>query len=251
MIEISLVLIGASFLAGLLMFLAPCTLPLVPAFLAFISGTNAQANGLSQAQRRRVLYAALAFVAGFTIVFVSFGIAAGVAGFWLGAWRIVLSQIGGAFIIVLALIMLGMLHLPSLMRTRVVQFPSMFTPGSPLAAGVAGLTFALGWTPCVGPILATILLLASSEGSVLSGGFLLLVFSAGLAIPFLVTAYLFGRIHIDTRRFGRLSATLNTVSAVVLLLIGIILLTNTFGLLVSYGYVLFNYLGFNGLFDLL
>lgn len=251
MVELSIALVGAAFLAGVLMFLAPCTLPLLPAFLAFISGTTAQSGGLSKQARRQVMRSAIAFVFGFTLVFVAFGILAGVAGFWLGTWRALLSQIGGAFIIILALVMLGLLHVPSLTRNRSLQLPRIFTPGSSLAAGMAGITFALGWTPCVGPILATILLLASTEGSVATGGFLLLIFSLGLAIPFLITAYLYGRSTLHTARLSRLSVWINTFGAVVLLIVGVILLTNTFGLLVAYGYQLFNALGWNGLFEYL
>lgn len=251
MIELSLAFVGAAFIAGILMFLAPCTLPLVPAYLAFISGVKADTNILTSTERKKIITNALAFTVGFTIIFVGFGLLAGLAGFWAGQFRGLLSQIGGVFIIIFAMMMLNIIRFAPLLKNRTFTPPKVFTPGTPLASGLIGSTFALGWTPCVGPILASILLLASSSTTALSGALLLLVFSLGLAIPFMLVALLYSRASTAISKFSSVASSIQVVGGIFLLVVGVLLLTESFGFMVEYGYRVFNWFGFEGLFEYL
>lgn len=190
----ALTLIPAAFLAGLLMFLAPCTLPLVPGYLAFIAGVpeSQVAKTGSKEARRRVMRNALAFVLGFSLVFIVLGLFAGSIGSLLLPWRDVVSRIGGAVLVVFGLTMLGVLKLPVLMNEKRIKIPHFITIGRPESSFLIGALFALGWTPCIGPILGTVLLFASTSTTATGGALLLCVFSIGLALPFLATAYLIG-----------------------------------------------------------
>ena len=252
--EVTLGLIFSAFIAGLLMFLAPCTLPLVPAFLAFITGVKgSDVTGINAKQEsvRKIRRYAVCFVLGFSLVFIMFGVLAGFAGSFVGQFRDSLSQVGGFFIILFALMMLGILQIKPLMKGYTVPMPETIKPGSALGAGLIGVTFALGWTPCIGPVLASVLLLATTSYTAFSGGFLLAIFSLGLAVPFLTVAFLYGQSQNVIDRYSWLSQGISIVGGLFLLLIGILLLTNNFGLTVEYGYKIFNFFGFDGLFKFL
>ncbi len=251
MLEISLILIISAFIAGVLMFLAPCTLPLVPAYLAFISGVKQTDVQSSAAVRKKIIKNAFAFVIGFSLVFIAFGVLAGLFGSFIGQFRVLLSQVGGVFIIVFGLMMLNLISVAPLLKERRMTAPAVFTPGEPLSALVIGFTFALGWTPCVGPVLASVLLLASTTTTIFSGALLLFVFSLGLAVPFLLVAILYARASGVIGQMSSITKWVSRVGGVFLLLIGFLLLTNSFGLTVEYGYKLFGVFGFDGLFDLL
>ena len=249
--EVSLILVVSAFVAGVLMFLAPCTLPLLPAYLAFISGVKTDEVLNSREVRRKIFKNALAFVVGFTIVFVIFGILAGLFGSFIGQFRNILAQVGGVFIILFGLMMLNVVSLTPLLKERRLTLPVVFTPGEPLSALVIGFTFALGWTPCVGPVLASVLLLASTTTTLVSGALLLLIFSLGLAIPFLLVALLYARATMVVSRVAKVTRCISKVGGVFLIIIGVLLLTSSFGLTVEYGYKLFDWFGLNGLFDYL
>ncbi|MEM9336241.1 MAG: cytochrome c biogenesis protein CcdA [Patescibacteria group bacterium] len=252
MIEVSFALVVSAFIAGLLMFLAPCTLPLVPAYLAFISGvkqSDLQDPATAQAARRSILINGFFFVLGFSVVFIAFGMLAGFFGAQIGQFRGLLTQLGGVFIIIFGLMMLNVISIAPLLRERKLQAPAIFKPGNPLSAFVIGATFALGWTPCVGPVLASVLLLATTEATVVSGGLLLAVFSVGLSIPFLLTALLYARATKTIAAIAGITKFVSVVGGVFLIFIGVLLLTDSFGLTVEYGYKLFNFFGFEGLFD--
>ena len=252
MVEISLGLIVSAFVAGLLMFLAPCTLPLVPAYLAFISGVKTTDLSTSQQKKeamRRIRVNAVAFIIGFSLVFIAFGVLAGFLGSFAGQFRGVLSQVGGVFVIIFALMMFNFIKIAPLMKERKLALPVSVKPGNPVSAGLIGITFALGWTPCVGPVLASVLLLASTSTTALSGGFLLAVFSLGLAVPFLLVAILYARAQAAIERYAWISKLISWVGGVFLLFIGILLLTDNFGLTVEYGYQIFNAIGAEALFD--
>lgn len=252
MIEIGLVI--SAFIAGLLMFLAPCTLPLVPAYLAFISGVKADEfknPETAKAARRAVMINGIAFILGFTGIFVLFGVVAGLLGSQIAQYRILLAQIGGIFIILFGLMMLGVIKIAPLMSDHKLKMPGFLTPGKPSSAFMIGSTFAFGWTPCVGPVLASILLLASTSTTVFQGGFLLLVFSLGLAIPFLLTAILYARAGAFIARISWVTKWVSYVGGVFLILIGILLMTNNFGLTIEYGYRLFDFINYEALLDYL
>lgn len=252
MIEVSLALIFSAFVAGILMFLAPCTLPLVPAYLAFISGVKPDAlrdPATATQARRQIVINGMFFIIGFSLVFIAFGILAGFFGSFIGQFRGVLTQVGGAFIIFFGLLMLNVFNIDALMRERRVPLPTAIKPGNPVSASIIGATFALGWTPCIGPVLASVLLLATTEGSVWSGGLLLGVFSLGLAVPFFLTAVLYGKAATTITHIQPFLRVVSVIGGSFLVFIGVLLLTNSFGLTVEYGYRVFDLFGLSGLLD--
>lgn len=248
--EITLALIFSSFVAGLLMFLAPCTLPLVPAYLAFISGVGKEeantANG-----RRKMIVNALAFTLGFTLVFTVFGIAAGFFGGFVATFRGVLTQVGGVLIIIFGAVMVGALRFAPLEKEYKISMSAFITLGKPTSAFLMGSIFALGWTPCVGPVLATVLLLATTSATVFSGGLLLFIFSLGLAIPFILTAVLYTKMSHVIMRYSVMAKSINIIGGLFLIAIGLLLLFDQFALLVEYGYYVFTQLGLSSLFNYL
>ena len=252
MIEVGIGFAISVFIAGLLMFLAPCTLPLVPAYLAFISGVKSEEltdPNEKKAAKRAIRINGIAFVLGFSVVFVGFGLLAGLLGAQIGQFRNLLSQVGGAFIIVFGLMMLNVIKIAPLLKERKMQMPSFMTPGHPTSACGIGVTFALGWTPCVGPVLASVLLLASTSTTAVQGGVLLGIFSLGLAVPFLVTAVLYAEATTFITKFSSITKWISYVGGVFLIFLGLLLITGNFGFTVEYGYKIFNFIGFEGLFD--
>jgi cytochrome c-type biogenesis protein len=185
MLDVSL---PAAALGGLISFLSPCVLPLVPPYLSFLAGTTFDqlSAGDDKAVRRRALTASLLFVAGFTTVFVILGATASALGQLVRQYLDVLSTVAGLAIIVMGLHFLGVFRIGLLYREA---RPTIAKPVGLWGAYVMGLAFAFGWTPCIGPILAAILALAGSETSVAKGALLLGVYSAGLGIPFLAAAF--------------------------------------------------------------
>lgn len=181
------------FAAGLLSFASPCVLPLVPAFLAFVAGVSIDQLAEDGGKRPsgRILVSAAAFVAGFTTVFVALGATASAVGKALTAYLAYFGYAAGAVIVVLGLHFLGLVRIPLLFRTARVEVGRK--PAGLLGAYVVGLAFAFGWTPCVGPVLTAILMLAGTEDSVGQGALLLLVYALGLGVPFLLAALFAGR----------------------------------------------------------
>jgi cytochrome c-type biogenesis protein len=178
----------AALLGGLISFLSPCVLPLVPPYLSFLAGTTfdrLQAAN-DRAVRRRATLAALLFVAGFTTVFVLLGATASALGQVVRQYLTLLSTVAGVAIIAMGLHFLGVFRIGLLYREARFHVPR---PVGLWGAYVMGLAFAFGWTPCIGPILAAILAVAGSETSVVKGAILLAVYSAGLGIPFLLAAF--------------------------------------------------------------
>lgn len=250
--EIGIAFIVSAFIAGLLMFLAPCTLPLVPAYLAFISGVqpgDLQDSANKKEAKRHIMINGVAFVLGFSVIFILFGILAGLFGSFIGQFRGLLTQIGGVFIIVFGLMMLHVVNIAPLMRDRKLSMPNSLQPGKPTSAFLIGSTFALGWTPCVGPVLASVLLLASTSTTVFQGALLLAVFSLGLSIPFLLTALLYSRATEMIAKYAGVTKWVSTTGGVFLVFIGVLLLTDNFGLTVEYGYRVFDFFGIDGLFE--
>lgn len=245
--EISLVFIASAFLAGILTFLAPCTLPLVPAYLGFISGVDTDnAEDLSSQEHWKIIANAVAFVIGFSLIFVIFGTLAGLLGQALSAWRIWLTRLSGILIIGFGLVMFFNLRLSFFSESN-LQLPSWAQHGSPASSLAVGGAFAFGWTPCVGPILGSILALASQQATAVTGGFLLLIFSAGLAIPFLLLAVLYAQLSSRIQNSTHLLTWTSRIGGVFLVLLGVLLLTNSFSLLIEYGYRWFDFLDYKSL----
>jgi cytochrome c-type biogenesis protein len=179
--------------------------------------------------RRRIHFNALLFVFGFSLIFVLFGLVSGTLGKFLILHRAVISSLGGIFVIGFGLIMLGYIPFPNFFAR--VGLPHWLHPGKPFSAFLLGLLFALGWSPCLGPILGTILLLAGSSGTALYGGYLLAVYSLGLALPFLFVAFLYGSAFTYIAPLARYLPIIEKCAGVFLVIIGALLLIGDFGLL--------------------
>lgn len=238
-----------AFLAGLLTFLAPCTLPLVPAYLGFISGVSV--NEPSQAQsrpiRRKILLNAGGFVIGFSLVFIILGTVAGLVGSGLAPYRLWLSRVAGAFVIVFGLMMLDVLKLPLFSRSSGLKLPSALQRGNPLSTVLLGSAFGIGWTPCVGPVLGSVLLLTTSTSTALQGALLLSVFSLGLAIPFLLVAASLGPALDKIQKISRYLRAVSVIGGLFLIFIGVLLLLGKMTLLISYGYRLLDFINYDRL----
>ena len=218
------VTLPAALTAGLLSFLSPCVLPLVPPYLTFIAGTTVEEAAGSRAGRagRDVLLAALLFVAGFATVFVGLGATASAFGQVLRAHFVLLSTLAGVVIIVMGLHFLGLFRIAFLYREA---RPEVQKPVGVWGAYVMGLAFAFGWTPCIGPILAAILAVAASEDTVGRGAGLLAVYSLGLGLPFLLAAAAIEPFLRFIKRFRAYFGVVERVVGGLLVLTGVAFLT--------------------------
>ncbi len=248
-------LIIPAFIAGVLTFLAPCTLPLVPGFLAFISGVPLDdlknPAGAERGVRRKIFFNGLLFVVGFSAIFIALGTLAGFAGASLVPYRLWLGRIGGVFVILFGLFMLNVLKIPWLARDFRIRPPAILQRGRPVNSLILGSAFAFGWTPCVGPILGSILLLASTSSTAPQGTAMLAIFSAGLAVPFLAIALGIGSAGAVIRRVTPLLNVVSFIGGVFLIGLGALLLTDNMGLLISYGYRIFRFIEYERLLDYL
>ncbi len=226
--------LSLAFAAGLLSFASTCVLPLVPAYITYMGG-RAASDGVETAGRQqlRVLGNAALFVAGFSTAFVALGASAGLIGADLKAYRPVLLQVAGIGLVILGIALLGLLRLPWLMRERRFDVAHRL-PRAPWASYVVGLAFAVGWTPCVGPILAAILLRAGAVGTAGQGAILLGTYAAGLGVPFLIAAGLSGMLTRVLARVRGAYAALNAVAAVFLIGMGLLIFSNRLTTLNSY-----------------
>jgi len=218
--------------AGILSFLSPCVFPLVPSYLAFVGGLSLEQIGGGAADaksRRRLLGHAAAFIGGFSAIFIGFGASATLFGQLLFDYRPVIQKVGGVLVILFGLNIAGWLPIPFLMRERHLEVKHC--PTGYLAAALVGVTFAAGWIPCVGPILGAILVMAGTSQTVAQGVLLLAAYSAGLAVPFFLSALLYERFLHVFHRFKRLLPWVSRASGVLLILIGLLLLTEYFTLL--------------------
>lgn len=246
-----------AWIAGFLTFFAPCTLPLVPGYLGFISGTSIQKEkaGVEQKSiRKKIVYNALLYVIGFSFVFILLGTAFGVFGALLGQYRIWLSRVGGIFVIFFGVYLLGIFHLPILQFLQAEKkFNVVHTlkPGKPSSSLLFGMTFAFGWTPCVGPILGSILLLASTSGTIIEGGVLLGMFSLGLAVPFLLVALAIGHATQVIAHLQKYIVIISNIGGLFLIVIGVLLVADKLGIWVSYFYDIFGFIHYDSLLDYL
>jgi cytochrome c-type biogenesis protein len=218
-------LIGA-FFAGLLSFVSPCVLPLVPPYLGFLAGVSLDqltGEGEEKADPRKVFFASLAFVLGFSTVFVALGASASFIGQFVTEHLEVFGYIAGAAIIVMGLHFLGVFRIALLYREARVHVERK--PAGLVGAYVIGLAFAFGWTPCVGPILAAILFVAGSEESVAQGAVLLGSYALGIGVPFLVAGLFAGPFMRFMKRFRRHMVTVERVMGVLMIATGIAFMT--------------------------
>jgi cytochrome c-type biogenesis protein len=216
-------------LAGIVSFLSPCVLPLVPPYLGYLGGTTidrmTHAEKIDDHLWRRVVLASVFFVLGFTTVFVALGAGASALGQWVQTHKGELSIVAGLVIIVFGLHFLGLLRIPILYRQA--RFRADVQGATLAGAFVMGLAFAFGWTPCIGPVLATVLTLAASEGSVGAGVRLLTVYSLGLGLPFILAAVAIGPFIAFLRRFRKHMGRVEMVMGLLLVATGILMLTGS------------------------
>ncbi len=214
--------LGAAFLAGIVSFLAPCVLPLVPGYLAWLAGISLDEAGRA---RLRVLASAALFVLGFSTVFVVLGATASFAGRLLNEHMAALSVVAGVVIVLFGLHQLGLFRFSLLDREARMAVP--VRPPGLAGAYLVGLAFGFGWTPCAGPVLSVILMLAGAEASMLRGSMLLAAYSAGLGLPFLAAAFFAGAFRRFIQRFRQHMPLLDKAMGLVLVLTGLLFITGT------------------------
>lgn len=230
--DISQITIWLALLAGLASFLSPCVFSLVPAYVGYLGG---RAAGASAEPNRWVTFThGLAFVLGFSIVFVSLGVAASYAGGLLYDLRFWLARIGGAIVIVFGLHMIGILNIPFLAYDmRVQQAPDQKL--GYLSSALMGVFFSAGWSPCVGPVLGAILTLALNGGSVSQGATLLSFYSIGLGIPFLIAALGIGWVTTTLRKYKKVMRYVEIGMGILLVIVGVMLMSGVFALIAQQG----------------
>ena len=217
----------AALIAGIISFLSPCVLPLVPPYVVYLTGATLEhvvSGEPRTSSRRAVMIAALMFVLGFTTVFVALGASASIVGALVRAWSAELSIAAGVVIIIMGLHFLGLTRIGFLMREGRL---GMAKPVGLWGAYAMGLAFAFGWTPCIGPILAAILAVAASEATVAKGAGLLAIYSAGLGIPFLLAAFAVERFAEVFARFKHQLANVERAMGALMIVTGIAFLTGT------------------------
>lgn len=223
----------AAFGAGLLSFLSPCVLPLIPGYLSFMTGMTASELSADKRSVGRVLVPALLFVAGFTLVFVAFGASASVLGALLVRYRDVAEKVAGIALVAFGVLMLGIIKVPWLYGEARFEMNRARSFGRG-AAVVMGMAFAAGWTPCVGPMLGSILALAGATGSVGQGVLLLFAYSLGLGVPFVAVALLFGRLTGVLRWMNRHALVLNRVAGALMVVLGALVFSGRMGILAAW-----------------
>lgn len=227
--------IFVAFAAGVFSFLSPCVLPLIPSYLSFVSGVSLEEMRGEQAlsrMRGRVVLNAIAFIAGFSLVFVSLGASASYLGGLFMAYRDAIRISGGVFILLVGLYLAGLFKVAAL--ERYLQFNLKDKPAGYLGSILVGITFAVAWTPCVGPILGATLALASTSGEVNRGVFLLTSYAAGLGLPFFLSALAIESFLQFSHRLRRYIRAIHVAGGILLIVAGILLITDYMTLLNAY-----------------
>ncbi len=231
----------AAFAAGVLSFISPCVLPLIPGYLSFISGVSldemrgtapAAAGRGTAAVRRRMVITSLFFILGFSLVFITLGASATALGQLVMAKSTLLGKIAGVVIIIFGLHTMGLLKIGWLYREK--RFQQTNKPASMFGATLVGIAFAFGWTPCIGPILAAILAIAGAQETVSQGIQLLAIYSAGLALPFLLTTLAIDRFFAAFAKIRRHYHAIEVTSGVLMVVIGVLIFTNNFTIIARY-----------------
>lgn len=227
----------ATFVAGLASFFAPCTVPLLPAYLATVSGvttTDTPAAGRGGDVRARLVLGSVLYVLGFTTVFVLLGIGAGGIGHTVRLVARPLEIAGGVVLVLFGLIVLDVVHVPALARVRALRLPGRLGGGGIGSAYLVGVVFGIGWTPCVGPLLGTALVFAGTSAHVLSGALLLGAYAAGLGLPFIAVALFVSSMPSLPARARALSRPFTIVAGAVTVGLGVLLATGWYAYLTSY-----------------
>lgn len=223
----------AAFVAGLISFLSPCVLPLVPGYVSLISGAGIEELKSSDSHLlRKVMLNSAAFILGFSIVFITLGAISTEVGQILAQYKSLLARIAGAVIILFGVHLTGIFQIKALLADT--RLHTLKGGSSPWGSFVIGFAFAFGWTPCVGPILAVVLGFAAAQDTVLKGIFLLAIYSAGLAVPFLITSFGIQRFLKFYNRFKFHMHAVEVASGVLLIFLGILLVMGRFTLISGY-----------------
>jgi cytochrome c-type biogenesis protein len=226
--------VGA-FIAGLLSFLSPCVLPLIPSFITYITGlsfADLQEEHPSHKVRQLTIVHTLLFIGGFTLVFVLLGASATVIGGFLQKYMTVIRKVGGVLIVIFGIHVTGLVPIHLFLgevRVKVHRKPAGY-----VGSFLVGLAFAAGWTPCIGPILATILMVAAAEDTVFKGIMLLLTYSMGLAIPFFLSSLAMHQFLVIFNRFKKYIRMFEIVTGLFLVLVGVLIFTNYLNILAGY-----------------
>lgn len=223
--------VAIAFSAGVLSFLSPCVLPLVPSYLSFVTGMSLE-DLQSGVDRRATMVHSLLFVAGFTGIFLLLGASASFLGQFLKVYEVWIARVGGVLIILLGLHLAGAFRLTPLMREKRIHLHDK--PTGYLGTLGVGAAFGAGWTPCIGPVLGAILTYAASQDQFWSGVWLLFVYSVGLAIPFLLSALALDAFLGAFARFRRVLPVVQVASGFLLVVLGLLLVTGTFSTLSGY-----------------
>jgi len=227
--------IGLAWLAGVASFLSPCVFALVPAYVGYLGGIATRSTDGATPGRWRVFSHGVAFVLGFSLVFIGLGAAASAVGQILFDMRLWLGRIGGVIVILFGLHTMGLINLPFLnadTRRQAAPDPSW----GYLSSALMGVFFSAGWAPCVGPVLGAVLTLALDTGSLSRGVLLLVAYSAGMAVPFLLAALGIGRVSEWLRRYARYLRYVSLVTGALLVIIGVMLLFGVFQRLAAFGF---------------
>jgi cytochrome c-type biogenesis protein len=226
--------IGA-FIAGLLSFLSPCVLPLIPSYISYITGisfADLQAEHPSHIIRQKSILHSLSFICGFTTVFVLLGASATYIGSFLNENAFIIRKVGGVLLVVLGIHVTGLVPLKFLLGEKRVSIKHK--PAGYAGSFLVGIAFAAGWTPCIGPILAAILAVAATEERVYQGIFLLLVYSLGLGVPFLLSALAMHQFLTVFNRFKKYIRIFEIITGVFLVVVGVLIYTNWLSRLSGY-----------------
>lgn len=223
--ELSNIGILSAFVAGIISFLSPCVLPLVPGYVSYIAGrsTFASQSGEVAVARSTTLGLSLCFVLGFTTVFVILGASATALGQMLLRYRFEMNIVGGGIVTLFGLFMLGTIRPTWMMREA--RFHLDMPGGKAVSAYVLGLAFAFGWTPCIGPILGAILTVGAGSATVADGIALLTIYSLGLGVPFLLAAVFTDTLSARLKAFGRLGRILRTFAGAIMIVMGVAMMT--------------------------
>ncbi len=230
------VTIGLAFLAGLASFLSPCVLALVPAYVGYLGGRSVTPSGHVIDNRWVTFSHGVAFVIGFSLVFVILGAAASAIGVLLYDLRTWLARIGGVVVIIFGLHTMGVIHLPFLDLDTRPQFQP--APGMGyLSSAIMGVFFSAGWAPCVGPVLGAVLTMALNAAMINEGIILLIAYSMGLAVPFLLAALGIGRVAELMRQHARGVRLVSMATGVIMVIVGVLLMTGTMSRLAQFGFI--------------
>jgi cytochrome c-type biogenesis protein len=234
-VETTHITIVGAFIAGLLSFLSPCVLPLIPSYITYITGlsfADLQAEHPSHKVRQQTIFHSLLFIGGFTAVFILLGASATYIGTYLQSHMGVMRKVGGALIIIFGVHVTGIFDLGILLGEKRINIHRK--PAGYLGSFVVGVAFAAGWTPCIGPILASILMVAATEETVYRGIALLFVYSLGLGIPFFLSALAMHHFLVLFNRFKKYIRILEIVTGAFLIVVGVLLFTNYLTVLSRY-----------------